>query len=190
MYYLNCDVTAVIDKASFTQLSKDRVRLSGITGLPPPSTTKVGITAFGGYKAEVHWALIGLDIQEKRDMFERQLKHSFGKERLAKFTTFELVTYGSVPEDPKSQNAATVDLRLVAQAKDQDTLSVRNFVRPAFDIIMQSWPAATFHPDMRTATPLAVRSPSFLLPFTSRPQLNTTTITHHTTQHRTRKTNH
>ncbi|KAF2495864.1 DUF1446-domain-containing protein, partial [Lophium mytilinum] len=153
-YYLNGDVTAVIDKAKFTEIGKNRVRLSGITGLPPPSTTKCGLTAFGGYKAEIHWALVGLDIEEKVKMLDIQMKHSYGKERLSKFTTFDLTVYGSVAKNPKNQNAATVDLRLVVESKDPKALSVENFMRPAFDIIMQSFPAATYHPDRRTASPM------------------------------------
>ncbi|KAH9885725.1 hypothetical protein F4778DRAFT_760318 [Xylariomycetidae sp. FL2044] len=155
-WYLNSDVTAVIDDAKFEQIGKDRVRLSGITGRPPPATTKVGLTALGGYKAEVHWALVGLDIREKVKMSEIQIKASFGEERLKKFTTFSLTTYGSVPEDPKNMNAATVDMRLLVQAKELFTAA--DFARPAFDIIMHSFPAATFHPDKRTATPIAVSS--------------------------------
>lgn len=155
-WYLNSDVTAVIDQAQFEQIGKDRVRLSGITGRPPPRTTKVGLTALGGYKAEVHWALIGLDINEKVKMLEVQMKASFGEERLKRFTTFSLTTYGSVPKNPTNMHAATVDLRLLVQAKNRQDLSEENFARPAFDIIMSSFPAATFHPDKRTATPLAV----------------------------------
>ncbi|KAI0473058.1 hypothetical protein GGR56DRAFT_596260 [Xylariaceae sp. FL0804] len=154
-WYLNSDVTAVIDQARFEQVGKDRVRLSGITGRPPPGTTKVGLTAFGGYKAEVHWAMIGLDIKEKVKMLELQLRDSFGAERLAKFTTFMLTTYGSVPENPTNMNAATVDVRLMVQARKAEDISAENFARPAFDIIMHSFPAATFHPDKRTATPIA-----------------------------------
>ncbi|KAK9417016.1 putative Transcription factor domain-containing protein [Seiridium unicorne] len=154
-WYLNSDVTAVIDQAKFEQVGKDRVRLSGVTGRPPPRTTKVGLTAFGGYKAEVHWALVGLDIAEKVKMMEIQIKASFGKKRLEKFTTFSLTTYGSVPTNPTNMNAATVDLRLLVQARNKEDLSDENFARPAFDIIMSSFPAATFHPDKRTATPLA-----------------------------------
>jgi hypothetical protein len=58
-YYYNSDVTAVIDKVLFTQVGKDQVRLSGTTGLPPPPFTKVGITAHGGYRAEIHWFFVG-----------------------------------------------------------------------------------------------------------------------------------
>ncbi|KAH3956154.1 hypothetical protein HBH51_251300 [Parastagonospora nodorum] len=152
-YYLNSDVTAEIDKVVFTQIGKESVRLSGITGQPPPHTTKVGITAFGGYTAELHWALIGLDIPEKVRMAEIQMKHRYGADRLQKFLQWTLTSYGSVPSDPKNYNSATIDLRLVAQAKEKDDLSWENFAKPALEIVMQSWPAATTTPDKRQAEP-------------------------------------
>lgn len=155
-FYLNCDVTAVIDNAAFTEIGKDRVRLSGIAGLPPPKTTKVGITAHGGYTAEIHWAVVGLDIDEKVRMTEIQLRHSFGPERMSRFSYFSLQLYGSVPENPRNQNSATVDLRLLVQAREKDSLSTANFVRPALDGIMASFPAATFHPDKRSTVPMEV----------------------------------
>ncbi|KAF2001589.1 DUF1446-domain-containing protein [Amniculicola lignicola CBS 123094] len=153
MYYLNSDVTAVIDKVKFTQLSKERVELSGVTGKPPPGTTKVGITAFGGYTAELHWSLIGLDIAEKVKMAEIQMRHRTGKEQMKKFIEWTLTSYGSVPTNPRNYNSATVDLRLVAQARDKADLSWDRFAKPALEIVMQSWPAATTTPDKRQAEP-------------------------------------
>jgi hypothetical protein len=159
MYYLNCDVTAVIDNVKFTQVGKERVELSGISGQPPPRTTKVGVTAFGGYTAELHWALIAYDIPEKIKMAEVQMKHRTGTERMKKFLEWTLTSYGSVPLDPQDYNSATVDMRLVAQAKNKEDLSWDNFAKPALEIVMQSWPAATTTPDKRQAVPQLVSKP-------------------------------
>jgi hypothetical protein len=137
MYYLNCDVTAVIDQAYFTEIAPNRVRLSGITGRPPPATTKMGLTAFGGYQAEVHWAMIGLDIEARVKLLEAQLRHSFGKARLSKLSLWDISVYGSTPENPRNQNSAIVDVRLFAQAKNAEDLSEVNFVRPALDMNMR-----------------------------------------------------
>jgi hypothetical protein len=134
-YYYNSDVTAVLDQATMTQVDTDRVRVSGITGLPPPPFTKVGITALGGYKAEMRWSFIGLDIEEKAKMLKLQLKKSFGA-RLENFTTFDLSVNGSVPTHPKNQSSCIVEVRLVVQAAKEESLSAANFLRPALDIIM------------------------------------------------------
>ncbi len=143
-YYLNSDVTAVIDRVRFESVEQDRVRMSGIAGLPPPPTTKAGITAHGGWKVDLNWALVGLDLEEKKKMYEVQLRHSLGKERLSKLSVLDLTIYGSVAENPRSQNAATVDLRLVLQAEDYASISPEALSAPLFNFIMQTFPAATY----------------------------------------------
>lgn len=137
MYYLNCDVTAVIDQSCLEDIAPNRVRLSGVKGKSPPATTKMGLTAFGGYQAELHWVMIGLDIEERVKLLEMQVKHSFGKERLSKLSLFDISVYGSTPLNPRDQNSATLDVRLFAQARDKESLSERNFIRPALDINMR-----------------------------------------------------
>ncbi len=60
---------------------------------------------------------------------------------------------GSCPSDPANQDAATVDLRIFAQSRSEETLSQANFFRPCTDTIMQSYPGATFAVDARQAAP-------------------------------------
>jgi hypothetical protein len=40
--YYNCDVTAQIENIKIEQVGEDQVKISGVRGLPPPPTTKVG----------------------------------------------------------------------------------------------------------------------------------------------------
>jgi hypothetical protein len=40
--YYNCDVTAQIENIKIEQVGEDQVKVSGVKGLPPPPTTKVG----------------------------------------------------------------------------------------------------------------------------------------------------
>ncbi|KAH8883615.1 DUF1446-domain-containing protein [Thozetella sp. PMI_491] len=176
MYYMNSDVTAVIDQAKFEQIGPDRVRLSGVTGRPPPRTTKVGLTAPGGFKAEVHWSLVGLDIEEKVKMVEKQIIASFGPERMKRFTNFSLKVYGSVPEDPRNQDSATVDLRFLAEAKEEEAFAAKEFIRPALDFIMQSFPAGTVnlgggaHTPFQEYFPTIIPQPTVTVHF-SKPEL-------------------
>ncbi|KAF7556437.1 hypothetical protein G7Z17_g1429 [Cylindrodendrum hubeiense] len=156
-YYLNCDVTAVIDQVQFTEIGQDRVRMSGVRGQPPPSTTKVGLTAHGGYRSELHWALVGLDIEEKAKMLETQVRASYG-DGLSKFSNFNFQLYGSVPHNPETQDAATIHLRIVAEAKDTDAFLPRNFSRPVFDIIMNTFPAATMTMRQPVVTPVSYQN--------------------------------
>ncbi|WPH04395.1 Hypothetical protein R9X50_00728600 [Acrodontium crateriforme] len=151
-WYFNSDVTAVLSDIRFEQLASDRVALHGIKALPPPPTTKIGITARGGYQAEVHWFLVGLDIAEKARMLETQIRRLL-RPFVHNFTLLTFTVNGSVREDASSQNAATVDFRVFAQAPRAEDLAPERFFRPVVDPIMQSYPGATPHLDWRQAFP-------------------------------------
>lgn len=67
--------------------------------------------------------------------------------------TLEFSLNGTVLENPLDQNAATVDFRVFAQARNQSDLLPNKFLRPCIDPIMQGFPGATFHLDLRTGFP-------------------------------------
>ncbi|KAF4466717.1 duf1446 domain-containing protein [Fusarium albosuccineum] len=156
--YYNSDVTASIEDVKLEQVGKNAVRVSGIKGLLAPPTTKVGITAKGGWQAEFHFYLTGLDIPEKAAMIERQTKARMGP-YLEKFSCLKFMIAGNVPEEPASQDEATVDLRIFAQTRDEELLSGNSFVdsdrgsfaRFCIENLLQSYPGGTMAPDMRTA---------------------------------------
>lgn len=151
-WYFNSDVTAIMDGIYFEQLSTDRVAVRGVKSGPPPPTTKVGITARGGFQAEVTYYLTGLDIPSKARMLEAQLRKSlapYSKD----FTCLNFTVIGTPGEDADNQNSATVPLRIFAQAREESQLVPRKFLRPCIDNIMQSYPGATFHLDFRLGIP-------------------------------------
>lgn len=125
-------------------------RISNVGHRKPPATTKVGLTAHGGYQAEVHYFLCGLDIQEKAAMAETQIRAILDTNQLH---TLKFRTNGSCPEEPTNQDAATVDFRIFAQSRSKTALQPENFLRPCTDIIMQSYPGATFAVDTRQGVP-------------------------------------
>ena len=143
--YFNSDVTAVLDEIKMEQVGDNRVRITNVKWHPPPPTTKVGITAHGGYQAEAHYFLCGLDIKEKAQMLEDQVRFLIDT---TKFHTFVVRTNGSCPENPRNQDSATVDVRIFAQSKDATALSESNFLRPITNTIMQSYPGSTFAPQV------------------------------------------
>jgi hypothetical protein len=71
--YYGSDVVAVLDDVKMVQDGKDRVIVSGIKGNPPPTTTKVGITAKGGWQAEFHFYVVGLDLEQKLEWTKKQV---------------------------------------------------------------------------------------------------------------------
>ncbi|KAF2837370.1 DUF1446-domain-containing protein [Patellaria atrata CBS 101060] len=156
--YYNSDVTASIEDVKLVQVGENAVHVSGIKGLPPPTTTKVGITAKGGYQAEFHFYLTGLDIEEKAKMVERQTRAAMGK-YVDEFTCLKFQVAGTVSQDPQSQDEATVDMRIFAQTKNADLLSANaimdsdrgSFARFCIENLLQGYPGSTMAPDMRTA---------------------------------------
>ncbi|KAK3073655.1 hypothetical protein LTR53_004561 [Teratosphaeriaceae sp. CCFEE 6253] len=151
-WYYNSDVTAVLDGLYFEQLGTDRVALRGVKADLPPATTKVGLTAVGGYQAEVHWFPCGLDIDAKVRMLEAQVRRML-KPHSPNFTLLNFSTIGAPVENARTQNAATVDVRILAQARRAEDLTPAKFLRPCIDPIMQSYPGATPHLDLRLGFP-------------------------------------
>jgi len=154
-WYFNSDVTAILDDASFAYLSANRVALRGVKGAPPPPTTKIGITAKPIYQAEMHWFITGLDVAAKARMMEHQIRTLMAPQ-ISSFSHLSFQILGSVPENPRTQNAATVDFRVIAQARQAEDLAPAKFVRPCIDPIMCTYPGATPHLDLRQAFPKEV----------------------------------
>ena len=146
--YYNSDVVAHLTDIKIKQEGDDRVRVSGIKGSAPPSTTRVGVTAHGGYQAEFHFYLAGLDIEEKCQWMEDQARHSIGEDLIKKFSLLEFQLHGTSVVDPRSLEIATVDFRIIAQTKDPELLNPNipeGFSRCLMETILQSCPVSFSH---------------------------------------------
>ena len=156
--YYNSDVTANLEQIKLVEVGPDRVRVTGVVGSPPPPTTKVGITAKGGWQAECHFFLTGLDIKEKAEMIEKQTIASMGEYR-KEFHKLEFTTTGSVPCNPRNQDEATVDFRIFAQTRNPDVVSAGKvksvapdtptFAKWVIENCLQGYPGGTPAMDMR-----------------------------------------
>jgi hypothetical protein len=147
--YYNYDVVAVLDQIKIDPAGPGKVFVHNIGYQLPPPTTKVGITAHGGYQAEVHHFLAGLDIEEKAALLERQLREYLD---VKSFSLLNFTTTGTAASNPISQDA-TVDFRIFAQSNSEDALSKKNFLDRCFNIIMCTYPGATFAVDTRQGVP-------------------------------------
>jgi hypothetical protein len=91
-------------------------------------------------------------------MVERQTRALMG-DHVTKFSCLRFMLAGAVPNDPQSQEEATVDMRIFAQTRDEGILSGNNFVdsdrgsfaRFCIENLLQGYPGSTMAPDMRTA---------------------------------------
>ncbi|CAN9201082.1 unnamed protein product [Alternaria alternata] len=152
--YYNCDVTADLTDIKIEQIGEDQVKVSGVKGLPPPPTTKVGITGFAGWQAEYHIYLVGLHIEEKCKWIEEQIRYELGPELIKKFDVLKFMQNGSSVIDCRNQDVATVDFRVFAQSKDRELLNMRNpkgFFRISMVNFLMSCPGASLGNDVRQA---------------------------------------
>lgn len=153
--YYNSDVVADLHNISLAQVSEDLVHVSGITGRPPPATTRCGITAHGGYQAEWHFYLVGLDIEEKCRWMEEQARYAIGEELISQFSLLKFHVHGTSPANPVNQEIATVDFRIFAQAKDAalfDPSLPYGFARKLYETVLQSCPGVSRPNDLRQST--------------------------------------
>jgi hypothetical protein len=117
------------------------------------STTKVGLTAVGGYQAEFHVYLCGIDLEAKAEWVERQIRYSAG-DAVKELSCFKFSLNGYCPDNPRNQDVATVDLRVFVQTKNQSlvskaTLDVPGFNRWCMDNGLQGCPGWTLGNDQR-----------------------------------------
>ncbi|KAJ5713995.1 uncharacterized protein N7483_011176 [Penicillium malachiteum] len=136
--YYGSDVVAVLEGIHMQQITKDQVLVTGVKGSPPPTTTKVGITARGGYQTEFHYYMYGLDLKEKLDWTERQIRHSMGK-NVEKFSCLKFSLNGWCQEDPENQDVATLDFRI----------KISWVPRWCMENFLQSVPGASIENDLR-----------------------------------------
>ncbi|KAF2658611.1 DUF1446-domain-containing protein, partial [Lophiostoma macrostomum CBS 122681] len=155
--YLNSDVVADLENVDAVEEAPDRVRVSGIKGLPPPSTTRVGVTANGGFQAEWHFYLVGLDMEEKVQWMEEQARNAIGEKLINKFSMlkFHLMGYTGLSDDA-NQDRSTADFRIFAQARDKelfDGSKPDGFARRLYETVLQSCPGVSRSNDLRQSAP-------------------------------------
>jgi len=136
-HYLNPDVTADFGTIRLDQDGPDRVRVSGVQGVPPPPTTKVSINLVGGYRNSMSFLLTGLDIEAKADLVRRQLAPALEGLREV---TWSLARTDR--EDPVTNEQAVATLRLTVKDADDKRIG-RPFSNAAVEIALASYPGCT-----------------------------------------------
>jgi hypothetical protein len=134
--YRGPDVVAHLDSVQLDDAGPDRVRVSGVTGSPPPYTVKVGVTTLGGFRNTVTFVLCGLSIEDKADLIREQLTAAVGKDGLE----FRLArTDHPDPTDTESGSAL-----LHVHLKDADPKRAgRAFSAAAVELALASYPGCT-----------------------------------------------
>jgi hypothetical protein len=116
--YLGPDVTTRFDTIQLETVGRDRVRLLGVRGEPPPPTLKVCMNRSGGFRNDMNVCLTGLDIEAKARLVEEAFWRAcpLRPEDFAKVTTRLLRTDRP---DPASNEEAVAIWKISVKDPDE-----------------------------------------------------------------------
>ncbi|MDG4822386.1 DUF1446 domain-containing protein [Asanoa sp. WMMD1127] len=147
--YLGPDVVTRLDTVRLHAEGPDRVAISGVKGLPPPPTLKVGVANLGGFRNAMTFVLCGLDIEAKAALVRGQLEDAVGKEGL-EFTLART-------DHPDAVDTEAASALLHVHLKDQDPKRAgRAFSAAAVELALASYPGCTLTTPPGDATPFGV----------------------------------
>lgn len=149
--YTNPDVVADFAALRLHQVGRDRVRISGNKGYPPPDTLKVSLNYLGGFRNAMTLVLTGLQVEDKADLVLRTVCGlSLADVRSASATelahrstldvrelTVELV--GGDHVDPASIGEAQSHLIITVKDSNPDKVG-KAFTAPAVESALASYP--------------------------------------------------
>jgi hypothetical protein len=133
--YINPDVVANIQNVRIENTNeKDRVKVSGATGGPPPPNTKAIVVAVGGYQAEATFYMNGLDLDAKERFMRQQIEYAF---KDAGFSELSIERYGSSVSNPSSQALGTVSVRVLVKGAKKEDIGEDVFRKRIYALRMQ-----------------------------------------------------
>ena len=136
--YAGPDVTARFDTIALADDGRDRVRISGVRGEPPPPTLKVGLNTLGGFRNEVTFVLTGDRIEAKTAFARAQFEAALPA-RPAELVWSQL---GDGRSDADTEAGASVLLRCQALDPSSEVVG-RAFSGAAVEMALASYPG--FH---------------------------------------------
>jgi hypothetical protein len=155
--YLTPDVIARFDTLFLKQDAIDRVRASGITGEPPPETTKVCINILGGHKNSMTVILTGLDIEKKAKIIEETLL-----DRLTdrpEMVDIQLIR--SDKKNPDTNEEAFALLRITVMDKDAKKAG-KVFSSTVVEMALANIPGFTLTAPPSNGSPAVIHWPSLI----------------------------
>ncbi|WP_433469228.1 acyclic terpene utilization AtuA family protein [Spirillospora sp. CA-128828] len=157
--YAGPDVTTRFDTIALAPDGPDRVRISGVRGVPPPPATKVCLNHLGGHRNEMTFVLTGLDIEAKADFAKARLEAAFGDARPARV---EWTLIGAAKPDPATQGEATALLRCAVLDPGPEKVG-RAFSGAAVELALAGYPGFTMTSPPGKGGPYGVYTPAFVL---------------------------
>jgi hypothetical protein len=116
--YLGPDVSSRFDTIELEQVARDRVRISGTQGEPPPRTLKVALNEIGGFRQDLQVALTGLDIEAKAALVDNAFWDACPYQRGDFDSVTTRLIRGDKP-DPQTNEEAVAVWRLTVKDRDE-----------------------------------------------------------------------
>jgi hypothetical protein len=136
--YYNPDVIVRFDTIDLRNDGPDRVLVSGVRGLPAPTTTKVAVNYLGGHRNSMTFVLTGLDIEEKAALAERTLWSLIPGGSDA-FDAVDVRLVRGDQADPPTNDDALAHLRVTVMDRDPDKVG-RAFSGKVIEMVLASYP--------------------------------------------------
>ena len=136
--YANPDAVVRFDTIQLDQEGPDRVRISGVRGLPGPDQVKVAVNYLGGWRNTMTFVLTGLDIEAKAELAERTLWSLVPGGREA-FDDVAVTLRRTDRPDPASNDDALAELRVTVMDRDQAKVG-RAFSNKVIEMVLASYP--------------------------------------------------
>jgi hypothetical protein len=136
--YPGPDVTARFDTIRLEEVARDRVRVFGVQGEPPPDTLKVCMNRNGGHRNDMRVALPGLDVEAKARVVEAAFWRAcpYGPNDYQQVTTRVLRTEKS---DPASNEEAIAVWHICVKDPDEKKVG-RAFSNAVAELALSSIP--------------------------------------------------
>jgi hypothetical protein len=136
--YYNPDVVVAFDSIHVAADGPDRVRVSGVVGMPAPETTKVALNYLGGYRNSMTFVITGLDVEIKAELAERTLWSLIEGGR-ASFDSVDVRLRRSDQVDPATNEDAQAELRVTVMDRDKAKVG-RAFSNAVIEMVLASYP--------------------------------------------------
>lgn len=156
--YPGPDVTTRFDTVELTEDGRDRVRISGVRGEPPPPQLKVGVNTVGGFRNQVTFVLTGLDIEAKAALARAQLEAALADREPAELQ-WTLARTDHVDAD--SEETASALLHCAAWDADPAVVG-RTFSGAAIELALASYPGFHVTAPPSNAAPYGVYTEAFV----------------------------
>jgi len=153
--YLNPDVVVELDSVRLDQAGDDRVRVSGVRGLPSPERLKVCVNTLGGFRNSMEFVLTGLDIEAKADWLRAQLEPSLTA------TTVSWTRTALPGVDADTEEGASCLLRCTVLDPETGPVA-KAFTGPAVELALASYPGFTMTSPPGPPTPYGIYRPEYV----------------------------